>query len=122
MEKYIDFIKECKVFWINTVSDLKPNSRPFGAISYDGCYIYIATAATKNVCNEIISNPNISITTIKPGTRSWVRISGIASLEDNLEKKKMLFDDNPILYQRYDSIEDSKLRVFKIEVNSKEMY
>ena len=122
MEKLINFIKECKVFWVNTTNGVEPKSRPFGAISYDGEYLYIATANNKNVCNEIISNPNVSIVTIKPGTRNWIRISGIALLEGRLEKKKLLFDDNPILYQRYDTIEDPKLRVFKIEVKSKEWY
>jgi uncharacterized pyridoxamine 5'-phosphate oxidase family protein len=122
MRSYIDFIKECKVFWVNTVVNNTPKSRPFGAISYDNEYIYIATASTKNVCNEMIENPNILITSIKPGTRDWIRISAIASLEDRLEKKKLLFDENPILYQRYDSLNDNKLRVFKLTINNVEKY
>lgn len=122
MRAYIDFVKECKVFWVNTVFENTPKSRPFGAISYDDKYIYIATANTKNVCKEMIENPNVLITSIKPGTRDWIRISGVASLEDRLEKKKLLFDDNPILYQRYDSLSDPKLRVFKVEIKNVEKY
>ena len=116
MNKNIEFLKECKVFWLNTVSNNVPKSRPFGAISYDGMYIYIATSNQKNVYNEMILNPNVMITAIKHNTRTWIRISGQVTLETDIDKKLLLFNDNPILYERYDSLLDPKLAVFRLNI------
>jgi len=116
MEDIIKFIKECKVFWVNTVSGNEPNSRPFGAISTDGKYLFIATSKLKNVYNEIINNPNIMISCLKAGTRDWLRINCNASVSNNRKDKELLFNDFPILYQRYNGLDDPNLIVFKLNV------
>lgn len=122
MRAYVDFIKKCGVFFVSTVSDNAPESRPFGVISYDGRFLYLATAKGKKVYNEMRANPNIQITAILSGTREWVRISGLAFEENSFEKKIFMFTDNPRLANIYDSVHDPVFTIFRVEVTNLEKY
>lgn len=116
MENNYDFLRKSMPFWLNTSVDNKPASRPFGAVAYDGEYLYISTGKGRNVYNEIINNPNIQITSILAGTREWIRITGIAYPEERTEKKELIFNENKVLYNIYNDIDNPILAVFRIEI------
>ena len=122
MDRCVEFIKECKVFFVSTLFQNMPNSRPFGAIMYDDMYLYIATSKIKNVYNEIMANNHVGITALLPGTRDWVRLYTLAEVEESIEMKQRMFDENPILNEKYNTVNDPNLVLFRLTVLNKDEY
>lgn len=103
MSKAFDFIKDCGVFYVLTVNGDAPAGRPFGAIMEHNKKLYISTADSKAVYKQIIENPNIQILALKSGTRSWVRVSGIATETADLTLKQLMLEECPVLSKHYAS-------------------
>lgn len=97
MKKVINFLKENPIFYIATVDGNKPKVRPFGfAMEYNG-KLYFGTAKEKQTCKQLLANPNVELCTFGKG--QWIRISGIAVLDDSEETISKTFDTNPELKQ-----------------------
>ena len=121
MEKVLEFIKECKVFYFSTVSDGVPRTRPFGAIMLDENYFYVTTGKKGNTYKQVLLNPNVQIVALLSGTRNWVRITGKARENTDIKKKEKMFTLNPILEKRYDTVKDENLallELYDIEVDT----
>ena len=121
MSKAYDFIKECGVFHVLTVSDNAPVGRPFGAIMEHNNKLYIATSDTKSVYNQIKENPNVQILALKAGTRNWGRVSGIAAETTDLSLKQMMLDECPVLSKHYASADAAHYNLFEITVTNAEL-
>lgn len=95
MQKVINFLKENPIFYVATVDENKPKVRPFGfSMEYNG-RLYFGTAKEKQTYKQLIANPNVELSTFGKG--QWIRISGIAVLDDNEETIAKTFDVNPAL-------------------------
>lgn len=116
MEKIYEFLKECKVFWVSTVNNGKPANRPFGAVMEYRNNLYISTGNFKEVYKQMISNPFIQITALKPGTRQWIRVNGKVEEEKEIAIKKIMLLEYPILTKYFKSAEQKDFAVFKIEI------
>ncbi len=81
MSQAYEFIKECGAFFVLTINNDFPAGRPFGAIMEYEDKLYIAIANTKAVYNQLKDNSNMQILALKSGTRSWVRVSGVATVQ-----------------------------------------
>lgn len=115
MSEILDFLKN-RTFYVATVEDGKPKVRPFGAIMEFEDKLYFVTTTTKEVYQQIIRNPSISICACDTN-RKWIRIEGIAKKDDRIVAKQKMLDDNPVLIdrKRYTSAEDPTMAIFKIE-------
>lgn len=116
MSKVYDFIKECGAFFILTNNGEFPAGRPFGAIMELEDDLYIATADMKAVYKQLKENGNMQILALKPGTREWVRVTGIAEECDSLEIKERMLVECPVLTKHYPSADTPHYNVFKIRV------
>lgn len=122
MVNILDFIKECKVFFLLTLDGELPTGRPFGAIIEDEGNLFIATSDTKRVYAQLKLCPHIQIIALKNGTRNWIRISGDANeCYDNIIKQKMLARC-PILTKHFSTSNDQHYSVFKIKIQHTEYY
>ena len=116
MQEVISFLREQKKFYVATIQDGRPTIRPFGAVMGLEGKLYIVTSKSKDVYNQIMQNPNIAICTCD-NNRKWVRIQGIARLDERTSAKQKMLDDNPILLERrrYTSATDPAMAIFWID-------
>ena len=116
MSQAYEFIKECGAFFVLTINNDFPAGRPFGAIMEYEDKLYIATADTKAVYNQLKDNSNMQIIALKSGTRSWVRVSGIATECNDITIKQRMLDECPVLSKHYTSADMPHYNVFAIAV------
>jgi uncharacterized pyridoxamine 5'-phosphate oxidase family protein len=121
MKEAVKFLRECKVFFMSTVCDDKPHTRPFGAVMGGKDCVYVSTGKNRNTYHHITLNPNVCITAIIPDTRNWIRIVGKAVEESSLELKRQMMHENHILKHRYHGIDDPNFALIKIEVEKCEI-
>ena len=122
MSKVYDFLKECIPFWVSTVNGDVPAARPFGGImEYEG-NLYIPSGVGKDVYEQMKKNPSVQITALKPGTRTWIRISGIVAESDSLKEKEAMFEACPALYKLYGTPEAPGFALFRIEKKDAFLY
>lgn len=114
MTEVCNFLRACGVFWVTTVNEGKPASRPFGAVTEHEGELCITTSDEKSVYRQLKKAPFVQITAIKPGTREWIRIDGEAEETDSLAVKARLLKDCPQLLKYYPSPDAPGFAVFII--------
>lgn len=97
MEKIINFLKENPIFFVATVDENKPKVRPFGFSMKYNERLYFGTAKEKQTYKQLMANPNVELCTFAKD--KWIRISGVAVLDDSEETIAKAFDSNPELKQ-----------------------
>ena len=105
MNEVRDYLKESGMFFIATIDGDKPRVRPFGVAEIYEDKLYIQTGKRKNVFKQIESNPNVEICAFNKGT--WIRIEGKLILDDRVEVKKYMLDQNPELRSMYNENDDN---------------
>lgn len=110
-----EFIKDIYPFYLLTISNGQPQGRPFGAIYFENGSYFVATGNGGNVYNQINACPSVQIVALKHGTRNWIRISGKASLCNNLDIKQNMLSACPVLTKHYKSATDEKFAMFEIK-------
>ncbi len=105
MKEVQEFLKECGVYYLATVDGSKPKVRPFGTAEIFEDKLYIQTGKNKNVFKQITVNPNVELSCFKDG--KWLRIAGNLVLDDRVEAKKYMLDQNPNLRSMYNELDDN---------------
>ena len=115
MKEVLEFLKN-GTFYLSTIENNKPKTRPFGAIMEFENKLYFVTSNTKEVFKQIIQNQNICICACAEN-RKWIRIQGIAKQDNRIIAKQKMLNDNPILLQRkrYTCAEDKTMAIFYID-------
>ena len=123
MENVINFLKDTRIFYVATVENGKPKIRPFGAVMLFENKLYISTSNTKEVYKQIIKSPNISICACNDN-RKWIRIEGIAKLDNRISAKQKMLDENPALLQnkRFSSAHDQTMAILYLDSPSINFY
>lgn len=122
MSKEYEFIKECGVFFVSTINGINPATRPFGAIMEIGNDFYVSTGKSKDVFKQILNSSSIQIVALKHGTRSWVRVTGIAEIIEDESLKQQMLDENPVLSKRFKGVKDKEFVLVKIIKNNVEIF
>ena len=100
MEEAQRFLKEAGVYYLATVDNGEARVRPFGTAEIFEGHLYIQTGKSKDVFKQIEKNPNVEICSFNNG--KWIRITGKLVLDDRIEPKKYMLDQNPNLRSMYD--------------------
>ena len=105
MNKAVEFVKDCGIFYIATCDLGKPRVRPFGAITEFEGKVYITTGSPKHVFRQMIEHPFIEIAaTAKDG--SWIRItSGVKRSQDKAAKEAVI-SEYPEIKSIYEGRQD----------------
>ena len=99
------FLKDCGVYYLATIDNDKPRVRPFGTAEIFENHLYIQTGKSKDVFKQIEKNNNVELCGFKDG--KWIRVSGNLILDDRIEAKKYMLDQNPELRSMYDENDDN---------------
>jgi len=121
MSKTYEFLKECGSFFVLTINDDCPAGRPFGAVMEVGEDLYLATNDLNQAHKQMREHEKIQIVAKKPDSREWIRITGIASECNVKELQVRMFEECPILQQRFDAIGMEHFIMFKVKVEKVEM-
>ena len=116
MSMACDFLKECGVFYVLTLNGDFPAGRPFGAVMEHEGDLYISTGDMKDVYKQLKLNPNMQIIAQKPGSRSWLRIDGIASECTDMVIKEKMLDECPSVQRHFPDAKAMHYVVFKIKI------
>ena len=116
MSMACDFLKECGVFYVLTLNGDFPAGRPFGAVMEHEGDLYISTGDMKDVYKQLKLNPNMQIIAQKPGSRSWLRIDGIASECTDMVIKEKMLDEFPSVQRHFPDATAMHYVVFKIKI------
>jgi len=100
MNKALEFLQECGVFYLATTEGDQPRVRPFGAVfEYEG-NLYIVTANTKKCFKQMLENPKVEISGMnKKG--QWIRVTGEVANDDRREVKELALVAVPSLKTMY---------------------
>ena len=113
MSKVYDFLNECGTYYLSTINDGAPATRPFGAvIEYEGT-LYFSTANTKSVYEQLKENSNIQIVALRPQSREWIRINGKAVETQEILIKQAMLDAYEVLQARF-QVDSSNYALFGI--------
>lgn len=122
MKEICRFIRECGYFFLATSIESDPHLRPMGMIYADDDALYIATDKRKNVYRELTGNPMVELASYSLSSRKWVRIHGKMTVESSLRIKEEMSEMYPMLKQEYAGEEELFLVIFKVNVESVNVY
>lgn len=112
MSKVVDFLNEIKVYYLATVEEREARIRPIGATVEFNERVYFGTNNQKDMFKQITNNPSIAISGFNG--EKWIRITGNAVIDNNIEAKKAMLEANPNLKDMY-SADDDIFEVFYID-------
>ena len=100
MNKSLEFLQECGVFYLATTQGDQPRVRPFGAVfEYEG-KLYILTNNTKKCFKQMLENPKVEISGMnKKG--QWIRVTGEVANDDRRVVKEFALEAVPSIKSMY---------------------
>lgn len=110
-QKTLKFLQDTKTFYLATTEDDKPRVRPFGLVVEHDDKLWFGTANTKVVFRQLQANPFVEISATS-SDMEWIRLSGKAVFENNIEVKQKAFELLPMLANIYKSPDDPVFEVF----------
>jgi len=111
LQRTLNFLQECKTFYLATTDGEKPRVRPFGLVLEHEGRLWFSTANTKEVYRQLQANPRVEISATSP-SMEWIRLSGKAVFESNAEVKRKAFALLPMLASIYQGPDDPAFEVF----------
>ncbi len=105
MKETLDFLKDCKTYFIATIDNDKPRVRPFGTINEFEGKLYVQTGKSKDVSKQIEKNNNVEICAFNG--EEWIRIETKLIRDERVEAKKDMLDNYPELRSMYDENDDN---------------
>ncbi len=114
MNKIVEFLKSCGVFFYASCDGNKPRVRPFGFFMvYEG-RLYFGMGKQKESFKQTIENPNFELCALNK-ENAWIRIRGVAVLDDRKEALDRAFELNPFLKNLYNEQTGNALGLFYIK-------
>ncbi|MDR2803939.1 MAG: pyridoxamine 5'-phosphate oxidase family protein [Treponema sp.] len=115
MKEILDFLSECKQFFLATDEGGQPRVRPMGlAFDYKG-KLSFGTNNTKKLFKQIKANPKIEI--CASNGNKWLRIAGTVGITSEREAKEKALEVAPMLKNIY-KVDDGKFEIFHFETAS----
>lgn len=99
MERAAKFLQEAKTYYLATVDGDQPRVRPFGTAHIFEGKLYIQTGKVKDVAKQLKANPKVELCCFNKG--KWIRITGEAVLDEDIEAQKHMLDAYPSLQANY---------------------
>lgn len=99
MNEVYEFLKAAGTYYLATVDGNQPRVRPFGTIDLFEGRLYIQTGKSKDVANQLKTNPRVEICAMHGG--KWIRVEAEAILDENVEAQVHMLDNYPSLKAMY---------------------
>ncbi len=92
----------------------QPRLRPVSPVRTDVFTVYVANLRSYHKTKEIAANPKVELCYLD-ADHNQVRITGVARIEENSDRLKEIWADNPLLRQFLGSMDHPDLIVYRIE-------
>lgn len=122
LERIVKTINASYPFFLSTINDGKPATRPFGGVAAADGKLVLLTEKDKKVYEQIKEDPNVEIAGVLPDDMTWIRVGGTATVSDELNLKEAVFNECPFLSLYFPDIESENLTSIVVDVNSVENY
>ncbi len=108
-----EYLSSVPAWYLATSVEGQPHVRPFSFAALEGGRLWFATAKTKDVYQELKTNPRFELTAWKPGS-GWIILRGQADLEDTANKRTRhaAWEHLQSLGESYDGPDDPRLTLF----------
>ena len=114
MKEVVDFLQANPVQYLATVGrDGKAKCRPFMFCFEKNGKLWFCTNSTKEVYKDMRVNPYIEVS-VSSSDYAWIRISGKAVFENNMEIKEGCMA-NPIVKSQYNTADNPIFEVFYLD-------
>lgn len=116
MKTVLEYLTSIPAWYLATSVNNQPHVRPFSFAAEQDGKIWLCTATTKDVWEELLQNQLIEATAWWPG-HGWLILRGRAGLEDraNAEMRQAGYDHLTGLNEHYDGPNDPTLVFFSVE-------
>lgn len=111
-----DFLKACGSFFVLTCNGDFPAGRPFGVVMEVGDDLYLATNDLNRAHSQMRENGHIQIVAKKPDSREWIRITGLATECCDPTLKQKMYEECPVLQERFGVIGKEHYLMFRVQV------
>ena len=115
-DQVIDLIKDAGFGFLATTEGKQPKVRPMMPYLTDEGDLLLALLEQSRTIPQIKENPLVEICYVDR-KMSYCRISGVAKISDDLEKKEVVWNSIPMLRQYFSGPQDSKFVL--LEINTK---
>lgn len=116
MSAAYEFLKECGCFYVLTINGDFPAGRPFGAVMEYNGKLFISTNDGNNAHKQLRNNGNIQIVAKKENTRDWIRITGRAAECNDINVKRKMLRECPVLSKHFSSADDEHYLLFEVNI------
>ncbi len=118
-EEAIDIVRDAGFGFFATVEGNKPRVRPMMPyLSEEGEFL-LALLGRSRTIPQIKANPNVEICFVD--RKMWYcRVSGTAAISDDISKKRIVFENVPMLRQYFAGAEDPNYHLAVIKITSVE--
>jgi len=115
MKEVLDILNDhSAIGYMATVDEGKPRVRPWGFMFEENGRLYFCTASFKDVYKQLTAVPYVEYSkTTKDMV--WVRVSGKIQFDEDIEKKKKMFEVAPMLKDLYQTPDNPVFKAFYIE-------
>lgn len=118
-EEVIDLIKDSGYGVLSTVEGDAPKGRPMMPYLDDEGNLLLAVLPNSRTIEQIKKNPKVEMCYLD--RKMWfARVSGLARLSNDLEKKKQVWANVPMLRQYFSGPEDPNYVLIEIETTTVE--
>lgn len=95
MNRAVELLRKCGVFFLATNANEQPKVRPFGAVANINGKLYIGTANPKECFKQMIENPKVEIAAML-NNEDWIRICGTVKQDTSVESKTEFLKQAPV--------------------------
>lgn len=114
MQEVLDFLKANRTVFLATSSGDGARVRPFGFMFEQDGRLWFCTSKKKEVYAQLQADPRLEFS----GTSQdmvTVRVKGQANFDDQMEVKRRIIAENPMVGSIYGSAENPDFTVFSID-------
>lgn len=113
MNEVLNYLKDCKTFYLATADGDQPHVRPFGAVCQFEGKLYIITNNQKKVYAQMLKNAKVEICGILKDT--WIRVEGTAVHDARREARAAMLEDNHDILSGMYSVDDNLMEVLYLK-------
>jgi general stress protein 26 len=118
-EEAIDIVRDAGFGFFATVEGNKPHVRPMMPYLNEDGELLLALLGRSRTITHIKANSNVEVCFVD--RKMWYcRVSGTATLSDDISKKQIVFENVPMLRQYFAGAEDPNYQLVIIEIKTVE--
>lgn len=118
-EEAIDIIRDAGFGYLATLEGNQPRVRPMMPYLTEEGELLLAMLGRSRTINQIKANSKVEVCFVD--RKMWyARVTGTASLSNDLDKKKLVFENVPMLRQYFAGPEDPNYHLAIITINAVE--